>query len=412
MTAHPRRYVLPYRPEDSRIRLVVGGAACTGDRAGALPPEERALVRIWMESGAPAPPESEPAVDLGRPGGQELLRRIPRGAVDLRLRDLSPAIIGRVDDLPLRLDFGATTACAWLVDAADAGSRLDLFLAGRLGALSRSAVQRLIREGLVTVNGAPGRASTKVRAGDRVAARVPAIRPPGVDAQDLPLVVLLETASFAVLDKAAGMSVHPGRGRLEGTIANAIAHRWGLGGAGGGAHRPGIVHRLDLGTSGVMVVAKSEAAHAKLAAAFKARAVRKEYHALAFGDAAYDEQRIELPLGRDLVHKTRMAVRFDGGRAARTDVTVVERFGAATHFLCRPLTGRTHQIRVHLTSVGHPLLGDAVYAGNRPPPVGVARPMLHSALLAFPDPETGAIVEVAAPLPADFVAVIEALRGR
>ncbi len=301
-------------------------------------------------------------------------------------------------------------ALAWVVAAAEAGARLDRFLAERIADFSRAAVQRLIREGLVAVNDAPGRASTKVRAGDRVAARVPAIRPPGVDGQDLPLVVLLETESYAVIDKAAGMAVHPGRGRLDGTIANAIAHRWGLGGQGEGAHRPGIVHRLDLETSGAMVVAKSEAAHAKLAAAFKARKVGKEYEALAFGDAPYDEERIDLPLGRDLFHKTRMAVRFDGGRPARTDVTVLERFGVATRLLCRPLTGRTHQIRVHLLSRGHPLLGDAIYAGNRPPPVPVPRLMLHSRSLLFPDPDTGAMVRVEAALPADLLAVIERLR--
>jgi 23S rRNA pseudouridine1911/1915/1917 synthase len=205
--------------------------------------------------------------------------------------------------------------------------------------------------------------------------------------------------------------VHPGRGRPGGTIANAIAFRYGVEGLGGEVYRPGIVHRLDLETSGVMVIAKTEAAHAALAAAFKERRVEKEYRALVFGEPPFDEDRIDLPLGRDIHDPTRMAVRFDHGRAAVTDVRVLDRFGKAAHVACFPLTGRTHQIRVHLATRGHPLLGDRTYARGKTPPVAVPRLMLHARRLAFPHPETGERVEVEAPPPADFAGVLDALRG-
>ncbi len=177
-----------------------------------------------------------------------------------------------------------------------------------------------------------------------------------------------------------------------------------------GAYRPGIVHRLDLETSGVMVIALNEAAHGALSDAFRERKVEKEYHALVFGEPEHDEDRIDVPLGRDLADPTRMAVRFDRGREAQTEVSVLERLGVAAHLLCRPRTGRTHQIRVHLLCRGHPLLGDATYARRRTPPVTVPRLMLHASRLVFPHPESGVPVAVEAPLPVDFGAVLDGLR--
>jgi len=315
-----------------------------------------------------------------------------------------------VDDVPPRLDFSRAEPRTFTVEGEAADQRLDLYLAPRLRPLSRAALQRLIREGVVRLNGAPARPAARLRPGDRIDVAVPEVRPPSVDPEDLPLTILLEEETFVVLDKAPGMAVHPGRGRPGGTLANAIAHRWGLGGAEGAAYRPGIVHRLDLETSGVMVVAKTEAAHAALADAFKARAVGKEYDALVLGEPPFDEDRIDLPLGRDLVHPTVMAVRFDGGRAAVTEVFVRERFGAASYVRCRPHTGRTHQIRVHLAARGHPLLGDRIYGRRRHAPVATERCMLHAARLDFPHPATGARVVVEAPLPADFERVRLALR--
>ena len=315
-----------------------------------------------------------------------------------------------VDDLPPRFDFDQAEERRFDVAAADAGARLDRYLGPRLPEFSRAAVQRLIKGGAVLLNGSPARPASRVRDGDRVDVDVPALLPPTVEPEDLPLDVLREDASFVVLNKAPGMAVHPGRGRHRGTIANAIAFRYGRVTEQAGAYRPGIVHRLDLETSGVMVVALNEAAHGALSDAFRERTVRKEYHALVFGEPEHDEDRIDAALGRDLTDPTRMAVRFDRGREAQTDVNVLERLGVAAHLLCRPRTGRTHQIRVHLQSRGHPLLGDATYARGRTPPVAVPRLMLHASRLVFPHPDSGAPVAVEAPLPVDFSAVLDALR--
>jgi 23S rRNA pseudouridine1911/1915/1917 synthase len=315
-----------------------------------------------------------------------------------------------VDDLPLRFDFEQAEEHRFDVAPADAGARLDRYLGARLPDFSRAAVQRLIKAGAVLLNGRPARPASRVHDGDRVEVEVPALLPPTVEPEDLPLRVLHEDRSFVVLDKAPGMAVHPGRGRYGGTVANAIAFRYGRVTEQAGAYRPGIVHRLDLETSGVMVIALHEAAHGALSDAFRERKVRKEYHALVFGEPDHDEDRIDVSLGRDLMDATRMAVRFDSGREAVTNVNVLERLGAAAHVLCRPHTGRTHQIRVHLQSRGHPLLGDATYARGRTPPVAVPRLMLHASRLVFPHPDSGASVTVDAPLPADFLAVLDALR--
>jgi 23S rRNA pseudouridine1911/1915/1917 synthase len=317
-------------------------------------------------------------------------------------------LFAEMDDVPARMDFDQADRRAFSVADDEAGERLDRFLAPRLEDFSRAGVQRLIRLGAVLVQGQPAKASARLRAGDRIEVDVPLLLPASADPQDLPLAILHEEAGFVVIDKAPGMAVHPGRGRPDGTIANAIAYRYG---GVGPAHRPGIVHRLDLETSGVMVVARTEPAHAALSAAFKQRATRKEYRALVFGAPDHDEDEIDLPLGRDVHRPERMAVRFDDGREALTRTEVLERFGeAAAHVLCRPHTGRTHQIRVHLAARGHPLLGDATYAGRRRPPVGVPRLMLHARSLAFPHPETGEEVGFEAELPEDFLAVVRALR--
>ena len=315
-----------------------------------------------------------------------------------------------MDDLPLRLDFDDLERHSFEVGVDAAGARLDRFLADQLRDSSRAALQRLIHRGLVQLNGRPAKASMKVAAGDEVVVDIPAVLPPRVEPQDLPLEVLLEDGEFVVLNKAPGIAVHPGRGRPDGTLANAIAFRYGEVSAEGGAHRPGIVHRLDLETSGVMVVARTDTALAALQTAFRERRVQKEYRALVHGEPEYEEDEIDLPLGRDVHHPTLMAVRFDVGRPSQTRVEVEERLGAAAHVRCFPRTGRTHQIRVHLQSRGHPLLGDKMYARGRKDPVAVPRLMLHARRLVFPHPKSGAPIVVEAPLPADFVAVLAALR--
>ena len=316
-----------------------------------------------------------------------------------------------MDDVPQRLDFTDAAERRFPVPAEEAGARLDLFLARRLQDWSRAGVQRLIREGAVQLDGADARAATRLRTGAEVCVRVPRVLPFEVVPQDLPLDVLMEEEAFVVLHKPAGVAVHPGAGRPDGTLANALAYRYGVLSERGGKHRPGIVHRLDLDTSGVLVVAKSDVAHRALQDAFKARTVRKEYRALAYGDPAARSERIDAPLGRSLAHPERMAVRFDGGRESSTEVEVIERYGAACLLACRPETGRTHQIRVHLQSRRHPILGDALYAGRRKPPVPVPRLMLHALRLSFPHPRSGEQIEVEAPLPDDFREVVAALRA-
>jgi 23S rRNA pseudouridine1911/1915/1917 synthase len=316
-----------------------------------------------------------------------------------------------VDDLPQRLDFeGAEPRC---LEAApeDAGRRLDHFLAPFLQEFSRASLQRMIRRGAVLVNGQEVRPSRRMRPGDAVSVKVPRILPLTIEPEAMPLDILMDDATFAVINKPAGLAVHPGRGRDSGTLANALAHHFAGLSRKGGSYRPGIVHRLDMDTSGVMVVAKTEGAHVALSAAFKSRVVAKLYRAIVYGDPAHEEDRIEAPLGRDLARPERMAVRHDGGRDAITDVCLIERFGVAAHVEASPLTGRTHQIRVHLASRGHPILGDPIYARHRTPPVETPRLMLHAWRLTFPHPESGEPIEAEVPLPEDFRAVLEALRS-
>ena len=320
-----------------------------------------------------------------------------------------------MDDLPQQLDFDDREAHRFVVDRAAAGTRLDKFLADHLTSFSRAALQRLIKMGLVQHNEHGAKASAKLTEGDRLLVELPTVLPDRVVPQDLPLEVLLEEPEFVVLNKAPGIAVHPGRGRPDGTIANAIAFRWGeiasSDSLASGGHRPGIVHRLDLETSGAMVVARTERAQEALSDAFRERRVQKEYRALVHGDPAFDEDVIDLPLGRDVHHPTIMAVRFDIGRESLTRTVVAERFGGvAAHIVCHPKTGRTHQIRVHLQSRGHPLLGDSLYSRSQTDPVAVPRLMLHARRLAFPHPVSGASVVVEAPLPVDFEQVLLLLR--
>jgi len=321
-----------------------------------------------------------------------------------------------MDDLPERLDFDACERHELVVDAAGAGQRIDRYLAAHFPEFSRAALKRFMQRGLVLRDDLPVKPSAKVDEGNRITVDLPSRLPPRVEPQDLPLRVLLEDPHFVVIDKQPGIAVHPGRGRPDGTLANAIAFHYGEVSVGDGSregeadHRPGIVHRLDLETSGVMVVARTDRAHAALTEAFRERKVQKEYRALVHDDPPFDSDMIDLPLGRDAHHPTLMAVRFDIGRESQTRVEVEERFGKAAYVRCYPRTGRTHQIRVHMQSRGLPLLGDQMYARGRADPVPVPRLMLHAFRLAFPHPESGALVEVEAPLPEDFGTVLELLR--
>jgi 23S rRNA pseudouridine1911/1915/1917 synthase len=286
------------------------------------------------------------------------------------------------------------------------GERLDVFLARRVEGISRSQAQRLIERGLVTVEGVPARASRIVRPGEAVAVHLPDPEPVSVEPEPLPLTVLYQDEEVIVVDKPAGMPVHPGPGHPRGTLVNALLARFPELRQVGEAFRPGIVHRLDKDTSGLMVVAKTPRAHRHLVEQLKERQVRKTYLALVYGVPDPERGVIEAPIGRHPRHRKRMAV-VDEGRQAVTRYRVVEAIGGYALLEVEPVTGRTHQIRVHMAAIGHPLVGDAVY-GRRSPLL--PRQFLHAHRLAFVLPGRERAVEFESPLPADLRQALEAVR--
>ena len=284
--------------------------------------------------------------------------------------------------------------------------RLDLFLAARATGFSRSQLHRLVTDGSVLVNGCLAKPSQRVWRGDRVFVSVPPPRKLNLVPQSMPLTVVFQDAHIVVIDKPAGLSVHPGPGHPDRTLVNALLALCPDIQGIGGAIRPGIVHRLDKDTSGLMVVAKTHGAHRELAAQIKARRVTKGYLALATGTLSAPSGEIDAPIARDPRHRKRMAVVL-GGREARTRYRVVEGFSGYTLLELYPETGRTHQIRVHLAYLGHPLLGDPVY--GRPSPL-LSRHFLHAFHLGFQHPTGGEPVEFRSELPGELAAVVDALR--
>ncbi len=303
-----------------------------------------------------------------------------------------------------------------VADTADAGVRLDQFVSAGVPDLSRSQAHRLIRDGRVTISSGVVKAGLVVTPGLIVEVDVPPPVPALPSAEALPLSVLYDDADVVVIDKPAGMVVHPAAGHASGTLVNALLHHVrGLSGIGG-TERPGIVHRLDRGTSGVMVVAKHDRAHRDLAKQFHDRLVRKEYLALVWGQPAAGT-RLDNPLGRDPNHRQRMSGRARRGRSALTDIIDVELLRGVALVRVSIGTGRTHQIRVHLSEHGCPLVGDALYGGARKRlPTHLAaiatldRPFLHAARLSFTHPSDGRTMSFEAPLPADLAQVLRALR--
>jgi 23S rRNA pseudouridine1911/1915/1917 synthase len=296
--------------------------------------------------------------------------------------------------------------------------RIDAYLRERLAPVSRGVIQRLISEGHIRVNGRNVKPSHPPRAGERITIHWPAPQPAEAAPQAIPLDILFEDADLLVLNKPPGLVVHPSAGHAEGTLVNALLHhcQGQLSGIGGVA-RPGIVHRLDQDTSGCIVAAKNDVAHAALAAQFSSRGVDKFYHALACGRIEADHGAIEAAIARHPTHRKRMAVTDGSGRPSRTDYRVLERFELATLVEATLHTGRTHQVRVHLKHIGHPVVGDLTY-GNRQnqrlreatgytPP----RQMLHAFRLAFDHPRTGQRIMLEAPCPPDFIETLDTLRS-
>lgn len=306
------------------------------------------------------------------------------------------------------------------VEPEEAGQRLDHLLVRLQPGQSRSRLQRLIREGQVLVQGRQVKTGYPVETGEMIELHFPPPEPPGVPPEDLPLKVRLETKRFLVVDKPAGMVVHPAPGHRTGTLVAALLHHHPHLSGVGGSERPGIVHRLDRQTSGLLIVARDDVAHRHLADQFRRRSVRKLYRALVWGRPREGSGEVDRPVGRDPVHRTRMSVRGTRARSARTAWRVRETMPGFALLDVQLATGRTHQIRVHLSSLGFPVVGDEDYGGRRWR--GMVDPVkrkavrqfhrlaLHASCLTFDDPETERRITVSSPLPREFSALLEVLR--
>jgi len=295
------------------------------------------------------------------------------------------------------------------------GQRLDLFLVSVLGTHSRSKIRKLILDGYVKLESRAPRPNLPVHAGERIVVSMPEPTPTNIKAEDIPLQILYGDDDLVVLNKPAGMVVHPGNGQTSGTLVNALLHHLEDLSGIGGELRPGIVHRLDRGTSGVMVVAKNDEAHRELARQFHDREVEKEYVALVWG-VVQAGKRIDAAIGRDPVHRQKMSTRARRSREAVTRITKARQLPGVTFIHVAIHTGRTHQIRVHLSTIGHPVVGDTLYGGVRrhvpkdvQPVQRLERPFLHSWKLAFKHPTDGRNLVFSSPIPEDLQLILDDL---
>jgi 23S rRNA pseudouridine1911/1915/1917 synthase len=305
---------------------------------------------------------------------------------------------------------------SFAVPADSAGARLDVFLTSVLGGHSRSSIQRLIRDGHVQVNGRSAKANQPMKTGQTVLVELPEPVDATPQPEALALPIVYQDSDLIVVDKPPGMVVHPAAGHDSGTLVNALLHHVDDLSGIGGEKRPGIVHRLDRGTSGLMVVAKNDAAHEELSRQFHDREVEKEYIALVWGEVQAG-RRIEAPIGRDPVNRKKMSAKARRSREAVTRIVKAEKFGVVltlAHIAIH--TGRTHQIRVHLSAIGHPVVGDPLYGGvHRRVPgdlravTHLTRPFLHAARLAFTHPTEKRRMEFTSPLPDDLQRVLDEL---
>lgn len=288
----------------------------------------------------------------------------------------------------------------------DAGTRIDAWLAANLEDMTRSAAQRLLEEGAVTCHGIPVKKNSRTEAEADYVVELPDPEPVDVLPQDIPLDVVYEDGDVIVVNKPVGMVVHPAPGHPDGTLVNALLHHCGASLSGiNGELRPGIVHRIDRDTSGLIIAAKNDAAHLSLAAQLEDHSLARTYEAVAVGNLREDTGTVDAPIGRHQTDRKKMAIDHKNGRRAVTHWTVLGRYPGYTHVECRLETGRTHQIRVHMASIGHPLLGDTVYGAKKPWP-GLAGQCLHARKLRFIHPRTGQPVELECPRPDWFEAVL------
>lgn len=294
------------------------------------------------------------------------------------------------------------------------GERIDKFLSCRLEEVSRSYIQKLIKEGHVSVNGKPVKANYKLGAGDEISVEIPEAKEPDILPEDIPLDILYEDQDILVVNKPKGMVVHPAAGHYSGTLVNALMYHCkdSLSGING-VMRPGIVHRIDMDTTGSLLVCKNDEAHRILAEQLKEHTIRREYHAFVYGNIKEDTGTVDAPIGRHPTDRKKMSINHKNGKQAVTHYEVLERFGNFTYIRCRLETGRTHQIRVHMASLHHPLLGDEVYGpSSRPPFPGLKGQVLHAKILGIYHPATGEYMEFDAPLPQYFVDLLQKLRRK
>ena len=288
--------------------------------------------------------------------------------------------------------------------------RIDRFLGSRLEQVSRSYLQKLVKDGAVLVNGKPVKSSYKVENGDRIRLEIPDAVEPEIEAEPMALDILYEDSDIILINKPKGMVVHPAAGHYSGTLVNGLmAHCKNELSGINGVMRPGIVHRIDMDTTGVLIVCKNDKAHNAIAEQLKVHSITRKYYAIVHGVLKADTGTVNAPIGRHPVDRKKMSLHEKNGKEAVTHYRVLQRFRRFTFVECQLETGRTHQIRVHMASIGHPLLGDQVYGPAKMPFSGLQGQTLHAGVLGIIHPSTGEYMEFTAPLPAYFEAILKKL---
>ena len=299
----------------------------------------------------------------------------------------------------------------WTVEKKNDNTRIDKFISDRMEDISRSYIQKLIKDNLVTVDLKPVKANYKVKEGERVEVALPEPVSLDIRPQNIPMDVVYEDEDVLLVNKPKDMVVHPSAGHLDGTLVNALLYhcRDSLSSING-VMRPGIVHRIDKDTTGLLIVCKNDKAHNCIAEQLKAHSITRHYQAIVWNNLTDDEGEIDAPIGRHPVDRKKMAINYKNGKSAVTHYKVLERFGKYTYIECELETGRTHQIRVHMTSIGHPLVGDLVYGPDRQP-FKTQGQVLHAKVFGFIHPTTGKYMEFEVPLPEYFQDILEKLRN-
>lgn len=302
------------------------------------------------------------------------------------------------------------TAYTLTTELCDEGLRLDRFLSEELEDHSRSFLQKLIKEGLVTVDGKPVKANYRLSAGQQVSVQVREPEEMNIEPQEMPLDILYEDGDVCIVNKPKGMVVHPAAGHYRDTLVNGIMYHCqdSLSGINGSL-RPGIVHRIDKDTTGALIICKNDKAHSCIAEQLKEHSITRRYRAIIIGNLSEDEGTVDAPIGRHPTQRKKMAVNRNNGKRAVTHYRVLARFRGYTYIECRLETGRTHQIRVHMASIGHPLLGDTVYGPAKQAYPSLEGQTLHAMVIGFVHPTTGAYMEFEAPLPAYFAELLQKL---